>query len=232
MREDSININIGQWIRDTAGSTLEAQGLYLRLRFIMNKSFDYGKINISPGVCDESAIAEYCGCTVQEYRSVLGELIENRVLRKDGDHILFCRRMVSKERTRQHFKKVFEKPKYDAFTEQRFTEIWGNYPLQIGRDRALKHFAETVKSPADWADICLALTNYKKQIKDPAYTVHGGNWFGRWREYVRVYSPPSPLEEETRKKAAWQSKGLSKCHGAQLFSDDGTQRCATCRMSQ
>lgn len=67
-----------------------------------------------------------------------------------------------------------------------FASLWDTYPKRLGKKNALRHFKASVKTPEDYANIKLALANYKRQTagKELEYIKNGDTWFNNWQDYV------------------------------------------------
>lgn len=83
-----------------------------------------------------------------------------------------------------------------------FDLVWRKYPKKIGRPEALRHFKATVKTPADWDAINLALEHYLAYLNinqtDRKFIKHGSTWFNQWRGWIEVdpngsNDKPSPV---------------------------------------
>lgn len=69
--------------------------------------------------------------------------------------------------------------------EERFGEVWKQYPDRVGRKAAFRSFEASVKTEADFADIKRALANYlgSERVKN-GYVQNGSTWFNNWRDWV------------------------------------------------
>lgn len=85
----------GDWLKDDiSGCSLAAQGLWLRLMFVMHESDRYGYLSKDGIAIPTESIARRCGCSLKEFNALLDELERNGVPSRTSDGILFCRRMV------------------------------------------------------------------------------------------------------------------------------------------
>lgn len=90
-----IPVYVGDWLKDVvSGCSLPAQGLWLRMMFIMHTAEEYGCLVLDGQPMPEDMIARRCGAALDEYRNLLAELLRTRVpgMREDG--VIFSRRMV------------------------------------------------------------------------------------------------------------------------------------------
>lgn len=98
MSEDklpAIMLYVGDWLRDAiAGCSLAAQGLWLRMMFVMHDSDRYGHLAAAGRPFSDEAVAARCGCSLDEYKSRLRELLDAGVPSCLSGGILFSRRMV------------------------------------------------------------------------------------------------------------------------------------------
>lgn len=81
--------------------SLAARGLWIELLNLMHLSTDrYGYISQNGKPMSDDAIARYVGCSVEEYRLFLSELITAGVPRVTSNGIIFSKRMVEDEAAR------------------------------------------------------------------------------------------------------------------------------------
>lgn len=109
----------GDWLRDQiAGCTLGAQGLWLRMMILMHDSARYGYLNQNGGPIPQESIARRCGCTLEQYQTLLNELDEAGVVSRTEEGIIYSRRMVrdASERAKEaeRKRKQRDKKKKDA----------------------------------------------------------------------------------------------------------------------
>lgn len=85
----------GDWLRDpVAGCSVAAQGLWLRMLFLMHDSERYGYLVVNGSPMTSGSIARRCGCTPDEYESLLAELDATGVPRRTKEGTIYNRRMV------------------------------------------------------------------------------------------------------------------------------------------
>lgn len=83
------------WLSDAlAGCSLGAQGLWLRMMFIMHTSERYGYLVQNGTAIPSGSIARRCGCTPEQYATLLDELDTAGVPSRTSDGTIFSRRMV------------------------------------------------------------------------------------------------------------------------------------------
>jgi len=84
----------GDWIRDSvAGCSLAAQGLWLRLLFLMHDSERYGHLCQGGLPVPTDRICRLIGCSPDEYATLLAELKLAGVPSFTGKRIMYSRRM-------------------------------------------------------------------------------------------------------------------------------------------
>lgn len=68
-----------------------------------------------------------------------------------------------------------------------FEPLWQKYPNKDGKKAALRSFKSSVKTPKDYDDIQIALTNYLQSEKvSKGFIKNGSTWFNNWRDWVTV----------------------------------------------
>jgi hypothetical protein len=92
----SLQFYPGDWLRDSvAGCSLAAQGLWLRMMFAMHDSARYGYLCNSDGSpIPPGSVALRCGCTPEQYETLLHELDGVSVPSRTPNGTIFSRRMV------------------------------------------------------------------------------------------------------------------------------------------
>ena len=100
-KRPGIYVYDGDWVKDNvAGCSLGAQGLLLRMMFIGHNSERYGYLQQNGAAIPPESIARRCGCTPEEYATLLQELDAAAVLSRTPTGIIFSRRMVRDEAER------------------------------------------------------------------------------------------------------------------------------------
>jgi hypothetical protein len=96
----------GDWLQDEiAGCSLAAQGLLLRMMFIGHSSTRYGYLVNSDGAAiPPESIARRCGCTPEQYATLLIELDSVGKLNRTPEGIVFIKRMVRDAASREQGK--------------------------------------------------------------------------------------------------------------------------------
>jgi hypothetical protein len=83
------------WIADdVAGCSIAAQGLWLRLMFIMHGSDRYGYLSKNSVPIPPDALAQRCGCSLEQYTTLLAELVRANIPSANDKGIIYSRRMV------------------------------------------------------------------------------------------------------------------------------------------
>ena len=89
-----IQLYPGDWLRDPiSGCSLAAQGLWLRMMYLMHDSERYGYLSVNDKPLSNEAIARRCGTTVEQYLLLLKELDDMGIPSRTGQGIIYCRRM-------------------------------------------------------------------------------------------------------------------------------------------
>lgn len=92
----------GDWLRDNiSGCSLAAQGLWLRMMFVGHDSDRYGYLSMNGLPIPPGSIARRCGCTPEQYETLLAELTDAGVPSRTPEGILFSRRMVKDAQERE-----------------------------------------------------------------------------------------------------------------------------------
>ena len=96
MKLPAIQFYPGDWLRDEiAGCSLEAQGLWLRMMFLMHDSTRYGYLSTPDGApSTPESIARRCGCSPAQFSTLLRELDAAGVPSRTEAGVIFSRRMV------------------------------------------------------------------------------------------------------------------------------------------
>ena len=100
----AIHLYPGDWLRDQiSGCSLAAQGLWLRMMFLMHDSEEYGYLSVGGKPMPFDQAARRCSCSVQDYSDLTKELQDAGVISTTPEGVIFCRRMVrdAKEREKQ-----------------------------------------------------------------------------------------------------------------------------------
>lgn len=91
----AIQLYPGDWLRDAvSGCSLAAQALWLRMMFVAHDSERYGYLSQNGDAIPSDLIARRCGCTLDEYTSLLDELDRAGVPSRTPEGVIFSRRMV------------------------------------------------------------------------------------------------------------------------------------------
>lgn len=90
------------WIGDeVAGCSWAAQGLWLRMMFIMHQSPEYGRLTLNGKPMPADMVARKCGGGMLEYQAALAELMDAGVPSIGADGVMYSRRMVRDEARRR-----------------------------------------------------------------------------------------------------------------------------------
>lgn len=102
MKLPAIQFYPGDWLRDSiSGCSLAAQGLWLRILFLMHDSPRYGYLCSTDGTAiPPESVARRCGCHLEQYDALLLELDRANVFSRNPDGLIYSRRMVRDHRER------------------------------------------------------------------------------------------------------------------------------------
>jgi hypothetical protein len=101
MKLPAIMFYPGDWLRDpVAGCSLAAQGLWFRMMILMHDSEPYGYLVMNGSPIPPESIARRCGCTPEQYETLLAELERAGVPSRTSQGIIFSRRMARDARAR------------------------------------------------------------------------------------------------------------------------------------
>ena len=103
----SIQFYPGDWLRDpVSGLSLSAQGLWLRMLLISHDSPRYGYLCYPNGTpLPPEIIASKCGCSLEQYETLLAELDSVNVPSRTPSGTIYSRRMMRDERRRAQYRK-------------------------------------------------------------------------------------------------------------------------------
>jgi hypothetical protein len=92
----------GDWLRDSiSGCSLAAQGLWLRMMIIAHDSDRYGYLTTNGVAIPPGSIAQRCGCTLEQYTTLIDELTIAGVVSRSADgSAIYSRRMARDGRLR------------------------------------------------------------------------------------------------------------------------------------
>lgn len=104
----------GDWLRDNvAGCTLGAQGLWLRMIILAHDSDRYGYLSQNGSPIPPGSIARRCGCTPEQYETLLAELLAAGVPSRTPEGFIYSRRMVTDHKSRES-NAIRQKRHYDS----------------------------------------------------------------------------------------------------------------------
>jgi len=103
MKLPAIHLYPGDWLRDNiSGCSLAAQGLWLRMMFLMHDSDRYGYLSMNGTAIPSESLARRCGCdSLAQYESLLTELTVAGVPERSKEGAIFSRRMVRDDKRRR-----------------------------------------------------------------------------------------------------------------------------------
>jgi hypothetical protein len=101
-KRPAIQFYKGDYLRSEAAScSIGAQGLWIRMLFVMDDADECGYLIRNGKALPDAAVARLCGVSTLEYMELLPELEEAGVAKRDDRGIIYSRRMVRDEKTRQ-----------------------------------------------------------------------------------------------------------------------------------
>lgn len=101
MKLPAIQLYPGDWLRDAiAGCSLAAQGLWLRMMFLGHDSERYGYLCVNGAPIPPESIARRCGCTLEQYTTLIAELTAAGIPSCTPEGVIFSRRMVNDAKKR------------------------------------------------------------------------------------------------------------------------------------
>lgn len=106
MKIPAIQFYPGDWLRDDiSGCTLAAQGLWLRMMFLMHDAKPYGYLSINGAAMRPDFVARRCGVDPDQYATLLAELDATGVPSRSPSGIIYSRRMVKDAKKRKESQK-------------------------------------------------------------------------------------------------------------------------------
>lgn len=106
MKLPAIQLYPGDWLKDqVSGCSLAAQGLWLRMMFIMHDSEKYGYLSLNGTPMPADMVARKCGVAPMELQALLSELLDARVPSMNKDQIIYSRRMIRDAKQRKKWAK-------------------------------------------------------------------------------------------------------------------------------
>ena len=95
-------------------------------------------------------------------------------------------------------------PKTPCANPSGFDTAWSEYPQQIGKKEARRHYNATVKNQEDHDRLMKAMGRYVEFVNavnaqrngDPRPWQNGSTWFNNWQEWLEFKPPPKPETEE------------------------------------
>ncbi|WP_144306985.1 hypothetical protein [Oceanidesulfovibrio marinus] len=203
----------GDWLRDNvAGCSLAAQGLWLRMMMLMHETGGY--ISVTSNVHNPippANVARRCGCSPDEYETLLAELDAAGVPSRTEGDVIYSRRMV----------RDFEDRAKNAARVKRHRERSGNGGCNsdvTGDVMPMKHASSSSSSssdkeedvPSSCGESCENRPDSPPPTPDPVlFTVQTTGPVKEWhllRSYLDRWLglyPELDVEYEIRKAIAW-----------------------------
>jgi hypothetical protein len=102
----SIQLYPSDWLRDEiAGCSIAAQGLWLRIMFVMHDATPYGYAVDRHGIpLTNSVLARRCGVSQKQLTILLRELVGASVIKYDSSQRIYSQRMVNDAKLREKWK--------------------------------------------------------------------------------------------------------------------------------
>lgn len=156
MKLPAIQLYVGDWIRDSiAGCSLGAQGLWLRMMFLMHDSERYGYLQVGGKPMSYASIAKRCGCDEREFTSLLLELTSAGVPRVTEGDIIYSKRLVEDQIKREKWRK--RQRKFRA-------KVVHNSGTIEGKAKELRHGAVTPMSRLSSSSLSLSSSLSNKEV--------------------------------------------------------------------
>lgn len=198
----------GDWLGDTvSGCCLEAQGLWLRMMFLMHTSERYGYLSQNGSPIPHGSVARRCGCTPEQYESLLAELVNAGVPSLSDEGIVYSRRMVRDEQKRQQVRNRVVKHRSNASSNAPCNANVTPHKLEV---RSYKSEEELKTKPAQApllpdpppivpAGLWLSFIEMRKKNRKPM-TDHAGELIRRELQKLKDqgHDPLKVLEQSIR----------------------------------
>lgn len=84
--------------------SLAARGLWREMMDMMHAQERYGYLSMNGLPISDESIARYCGCSLQEYQTLLPELFAANVPRRTHNGVIYSKRMVEDEKKRKEWR--------------------------------------------------------------------------------------------------------------------------------
>lgn len=109
-----------------------------------------------------------------------------------------------------------------------FNAIWIEYPRKLGREDAIRSFADQVKTDKDWQDINTALNNFRFYLKNEGteekFIPHGSTWFNKkWRDWI-TYTGELHAQENRAVRGGVSPQAPAGKYAALTENGDDTKR--------
>jgi len=212
------------WEADAvAGCSLAAQGLWLRMMFLMHRSERYGYLVENGLPIPSDAVARRCGCYPEAYQSLLAELERAGIPSLSSDGVIFSRRMVRDAQKREKnanrmrsaravqplctpcAREKLEVRSYISEKEKQtptgsvFAVFWEEYPNKDGGQLAAKQAWVRVLGDSHSGEILAALSDWKAQRwKEGKYVPYADKWLLRRQWQVKPDKQLAPGEVKGR----------------------------------
>lgn len=218
------------WLKDdVAGCSLSAQGLWLRMMIVMHSCEPYGYLAMNGASIPSESVARRCGCTPDEYATLLDELERAGVPSRNADGIIYSRRMVKDASIRSERAKAGRKggkrsgisrskieAKPQAKTKQKpaivneveVPEDLKAFASDIGHWLRYKQEKGQAYKPAGLASLWARCRELGKQLPESVQISMANNWAG-------LFAPRSPC---ARQDAAF---GVQRGRGSKEMNDLG-----------
>jgi len=163
-----IQLYPGDWLRDRISlCSLAAQGLWLRMMYLMHDSERYGYLCVNGKPFTDEAVARGCGTTVDQYLTLLKELDDMAIPSRTEQGVIYCRRMVrdasiSKSRSKAGRKGGYVK--HENESGKSLAKVWQNTDNDNDNDSDVV-VVESIESPKDTDSTDLFGNKIKSELK-------------------------------------------------------------------
>jgi len=196
----------GDWLRDAvSGCSLAAQGLWLRMMLLGHDSGRYGYLCNQDGVAiPPDSIAQRCGCSLEQYTSLLAELERAGIPSRSSTGVLYSRRMVKDDEKRamgaerqRNFKKRKKEGNASVTREKRKGNAFYEREIEIENERGV---GISRKGKGTYEEVCLFCDELKLPPSDAEY------FFNHW-ESNGWMNAGKPMKDWKGTIRAWKAAG-------------------------
>ena len=166
------------WESDSiSGCSLAAQGLWLRMMFVMHTSRRYGYLEVEGKSIPDEMMFRRCGClSVEEYRGLLSELFAAGVPSKTENGVIYSRRMVRDQRERDSAADRQRRHRHGSVTPMSQGEVRSQRSEVRDQKSEKEKPTPTPEPPAPSVCAAPALNTLEQETKAAAFDVFWEQW--------------------------------------------------------